>query len=178
MDESTTLSVREPAAAGSSAAAARLIAVLGADRPFAPGACLSLRETDVVVLGRGDDGAERRNAGDERRLIVRIADRRMSTRHARLVKVVDRWIVEDCESKNGVLVNGTRRERTQLIDGDLIELGHTFLIYRAAGAAPGPIGAQPEEPLPGGPATLVPELAASLRALRQVAETAVSVVLS
>ena len=34
---------------------------------------------------------------------------------------------------NGVAVNGIRRQRTVLDDGDIVELGHTLCLFRASG---------------------------------------------
>ncbi len=178
--ESSTISVREGDARGRPAVPARLIVAFQAHRPMQRAVCRLLADTDEVVIGRGDDGAEPRDRGDLRRLTMAVADRRMSTRHARLVKVVDRWILEDCESKNGTFVDGRRQGRVALLDGDLIELGHTVLIFRAAGAAAPdattPDGSAPQ-PLPGGPSTFVPDLAATLAALARVAASPVSVIL-
>src|SRR5687767_8519729 len=47
----------------------------------------------------------------------------ISRNHARLFLREGRWLVEDCGSKQGVLVNGERVGRRELSDGDLIKIG-------------------------------------------------------
>jgi transcriptional regulator with GAF, ATPase, and Fis domain len=55
---------------------------------------------------------------------VRIADPRVSRRHAKLVRSKKGWTVEDLGSQNGVLVNGRRIEgAAPLKSGDILQLG-------------------------------------------------------
>jgi transcriptional regulator with GAF, ATPase, and Fis domain len=54
----------------------------------------------------------------------------MSEQHAQLMRVQGRWMLEDRGSKNGCAVNGKTVERAALEDGDVIELGSTFLLFR------------------------------------------------
>jgi len=61
---------------------------------------------------------------------ITIPDLGVSSSHARLQKVLGRWIVEDAGSKNGTCVDGRRVASAPLADGALLELGHTFLLYR------------------------------------------------
>src|SRR5262249_57559288 len=79
--------------------------------------------------------------------------------------------------KNGRLVNGRRCERATLADGDLIELGHTFFIFRQAVlvAMDAPASLSSAELRPAGPgfATLVPELAKQLGNLEAIAPSSV-----
>lgn len=56
----------------------------------------------------------------------------MSSKHARLTKLLRRWVIEDMGSKNGIHVNGVQQTRAALADGDLLELGHTFFVFRNA----------------------------------------------
>jgi transcriptional regulator with PAS, ATPase and Fis domain len=79
-----------------------------------------------VVLARGDLGVVRR--GDE--LVVSVPDDRMSTVHARLTRSDHGFELEDCSSKNGTMVNGRRYQSITLDDGDVIETGHTFFVFR------------------------------------------------
>jgi len=62
-----------------------------------------------------------------------LVDSRMSSRHARLTRVGTTWVVDDLRSKNGTWVGGEPVTRQRLEDGDVIVLGHTALVYRAAG---------------------------------------------
>lgn len=97
----------------------------------------SLTETDLVELGRGDVRQVRRS---ERTLSISVPDLRMSSRHARLIRVAARWIVEDQDSKNGTVVNGKPVRRAVLEDGDLVELGRTIFLYREHPALETPLG--------------------------------------
>jgi FHA domain len=51
----------------------------------------------------------------------------VSRRHARLVFRDAKWILQDLESRNGTLVNGTRVGRCELRPGDHLRLGDAFL---------------------------------------------------
>ncbi len=104
-----------------------LVCALRCDRPYEPPARIVLSGVQQVVLGRGDSAVFRR--GDE--LVVQVPDDRMSTHHGRLIRSDRGFSLEDSESKNGTLVNGRRCETTALDDGDIIETGHTFFVYRA-----------------------------------------------
>jgi DNA-binding NtrC family response regulator len=61
---------------------------------------------------------------------VHLDDPRMSSKHARLTKLLRRWVIEDMGSKNGIRVNGVEQTRAALADGDLLEVGHTFFVFR------------------------------------------------
>jgi hypothetical protein len=106
---------------------AQLFLVLECNKPLALPARYLLRGLDEVAIGRG----EARSAGIEgATLALRVADRRISTSHARLRRVGEGWVIEDQGSKNGTLVDGKRVQRTALADGALLELGDTFLLFR------------------------------------------------
>lgn len=69
-----------------------------------------------LTIGRGDDAA------------VRIRERSVSRRHARLTRAADGVTVEDLASPNGVSVNAARIAGPQrLTDGDVLELGNALL---------------------------------------------------
>ncbi len=104
-----------------------LVAGLTCDQPMQPSARFVLSELDEVVLGRGSDRGSSRTG---RRLAVQVADPWMSSNHARLVRSEDRWLLEDGGSKNGSRVNGWPARQATLADGDLIELGCTFFVFR------------------------------------------------
>jgi DNA-binding NtrC family response regulator len=61
---------------------------------------------------------------------VHLDDPRMSSKHARLTKLLRRWVIEDMGSKNGIRVNGVEQTRAALADGDLLEVGRTFFVFR------------------------------------------------
>jgi len=93
---------------------------------------LSLRGTEAVSIGRGDLQRGILSRGGDGRLSLTVSDDRMSGNHATLRQVMGSFILADSGSRNGTLVNGRRIEREVLTDGDLIELGHSFFIFRSA----------------------------------------------
>src|SRR5688572_23623203 len=117
-----------------------------------------------------------------RRLVVRVPDPWMSGNHATLSKVFGRWVLEDAGSKNGTVLNGEPQKRAFLGDGDVIELGHTFFLYRDALLTPADeppdLDAAQLAPHAPGLATLVPELALTFRRLEQVARSDLSILLT
>lgn len=107
-----------------------------------------------------------RNAENE--LILR--DSRASRSHARIVFENGRYVVEDCGSRHGVWVNGSRVERQPLTDADRIEFGFpdSYRIVFASGA--GELAHALEQTLPGTPGGPGANLA-KLRAVLEVART-------
>ncbi|UQA60761.1 sigma 54-interacting transcriptional regulator [Polyangium aurulentum] len=107
-----------------------LFLAMESHRPLAPPARIGLAGLDEVVVGRGASRSyEREPRGG--RLTVRTEDPWLSTSHARFVKVLGRWSIDDLKSKNGSRLNGEPVTRAALEDGDLLELGRTFFIFRA-----------------------------------------------
>ncbi|WP_437571577.1 sigma 54-interacting transcriptional regulator [Sorangium sp. So ce542] len=170
--ESSTLSVsRGPEAPAGGRSGPFLFLVLESHRPLAPPSRIALHEVDEVAIGRGaarkiEEGATARD-GAVRRLDLRLDDPWLSSKHARMVRLLGRWVVEDCGSKNGSLVNGAPLRHAELADGDLIELGRTFFIFRDA--LPHPPGAPPIVEASAGAAP-APGLASLLPALRDAFE--------
>ena len=81
----------------------------------------------VAELGRGED------------VQLRVRDRAVSRRHARIRRTAAGWTVEDLASPNGVYVNGKRiRRKAEIRDGDILELGHSLLRFRAPVEPPDP----------------------------------------
>jgi DNA-binding NtrC family response regulator len=166
-----------------------LFLVLECSRPrVSLPARFSLAGVNEVVLGRGAVRAHARaSEGGVRRLVIRVPDPWMSGTHATLSKVFGRWVLEDAGSKNGTVLNGTAltgdpKPRPFLGDGDLIELGHTFFIYRDAMMTPAdePPDVDAASFAAHGPglATLIPALSQTFRRVEQVARSDLSVVLS
>ncbi|WP_224249339.1 sigma 54-interacting transcriptional regulator [Hyalangium gracile] len=158
-----------------------LLVALACEHPLEYPSLHWLDTLDELVLGRGEPrGWSRQEQAGRRRLHLRLPDRWMSKEHARFVRAGAQWMLEDAGSKNGLQVNGEPCARAWLADGDLIELGHTFLLFReAAFAGPAlPDDEEPREqhaPVPGF-ATLNPGLAGELAKLARVARTPVPVV--
>jgi transcriptional regulator of acetoin/glycerol metabolism len=114
-----------------------LYLLLESDRPMSSSSRHALAELDEVVVGRAPMRRTSRSQRDGARLLaLGVPDSRMSQVHARLVRDMGRWILEDAGSKNGVILNGERHERAVLEDGDLFELGHTFFLFREWQGAP------------------------------------------
>lgn len=64
-------------------------------------------------------------------LRVEVPDPWMSARHATLERVLGQWVLRDLGAKNGTAVNGATTRGARLSYGDVIELGATFLVFRA-----------------------------------------------
>jgi hypothetical protein len=138
----------------------------------------SLRDVDEVTFGRGDDRAARREG---RRLALSLPSRWMSSAHARIRRVEGRLCLEDLDSRNGTLVNGTPAVHLALADGDVIEMGHVLILLREAmHAPPGTPGDVDTRvaPFPGpGLRTLIPGLGDEFDALSRIASSPVPVLL-
>ena len=159
-----------------------LFLVLQADSPLSSSTRCGLQEVTELTFGRAREGPTSRLEHIEgSRYRVTVPDRWMSSAHAILRKGPDHWVLEDLQSKNGTLVNGERCEREALDDGDLLELGHTFFIFREATAvAEGgrrTLHANELRPSAPGLATLIPELAEQFGRLDAVSPSLVSVII-
>jgi len=153
---------------------AYLFQVFRGDRPLDPGARFSLDSVDVVELERADRlRAERYTDKGARLLCIGIPDPGISAVHCRLEKLLGSWAVEDRKSKNGTLVDGKRiapADRSALSDGAVIEIGHTFFLFRDGLPASDPEDLYGEDlrPAASGLATLSPELAAEFERIARV----------
>jgi DNA-binding NtrC family response regulator len=66
---------------------------------------------------------------------MHIDDGRMSRRHARIERGITGWRLQDLVSRNGGFVDGQRfgaGERMALVDGSVIRLGHTLMVFRTS----------------------------------------------
>jgi DNA-binding NtrC family response regulator len=157
--------------------------LLECDRPLASSSRHALTDLDEVVVGRSPMRRASRNEREgTRRLALGVPDSRMSQVHARLVRDMGRWILEDAGSKNGVILNGERHERAVLEDGDLFEMGHTFFLFREGQGAPAvsfPRDCEAKEVPIAAPGLLsfAPSLVRSFGELVQVSRAPVSVLL-
>src|SRR5258706_5479179 len=86
---------------------------------------------EEVQFGRGDREAVRTG----KILRLRVPDPRTSSHHGRLLRVGGGWVLDDPESKNGVVVDGGLTRRAVINDGTVFELGHTFFVFRSGPAA-------------------------------------------
>ncbi len=141
-------------------------------RPAARGlGALSPRRFAGVTLGRGSDCRAERAANE---LTIRVPDKWMSSRHARIEPSFGRWVLVDTDSKNGSIVDGHTTKRAVLTDGSLIQLGHTLFVFFEK--MPIDAGAEPLLELApdvgvAGMSTLVPTWANELARLRQIASS-------
>jgi transcriptional regulator with GAF, ATPase, and Fis domain len=160
--------------------APHLFVVLRCDAPIGECARLCLADCDELVIARGARSELARTSADGRRAELRLADRSLSGTHARFERHGDGWLLADAGSTNGSMVNGERVARALLADGDVVELGQTFLLYRTAllrhGAAGDSLVGRPQVPVPG-LATLSPALSASFDRLREIAPSSLSVLI-
>lgn len=74
-----------------------------------------LLERPRMVVGRG------------RQADLVVSEPTISRAHAALVHREGQWFVEDLESTNGTVVNGSRRKQAPLRDGDEIQMGRLIL---------------------------------------------------
>jgi transcriptional regulator with GAF, ATPase, and Fis domain len=133
----------------------------------------NLDDVDEVALGRGESGSDADARGSLR---LEFADPWMSTMHARIERSIGgHWLI-DAGSKNGLLVNGERIERTLLVDGDWIEAGHTLLRYRR-GALPLAQPCTAWRNRVAGLVSVLPTLQAQYDHLEQIARSTLPVVL-
>src|SRR5712664_1531741 len=148
------------------------------DRPLEGGARFSLEDADVVTVGRGGSlQIERGHDGGVTTLKISVPDGRMSALHARLQRVLGSWVVEDLGSKNGTLIDGKRVTTSPLADCALLELGHSFFVFREAlpRAEPAFLDSRDLRPVARGMATLSPAFAAILQRVVAFARSQVPV---
>jgi transcriptional regulator of acetoin/glycerol metabolism len=178
-----TLEESEPSVRSARISSAALFLVLDCDRPMAGGARHVLANVDEVIFRRSSAaGVERAVVEGGRRLTIGVADRRASSKHARITRTSDRFVLEDCGSTNGTRIGGASVEgRVVLRDGDVIEIARTMFLFRD------PIEVSPADAadlastdapraLPGS-TTLVPALAAQLDALARMARSPLAILL-
>jgi DNA-binding NtrC family response regulator len=148
------------------------------DRPLEPGARYCLQDVDAVWFGRADSlSVERREEGGAAVVRIGIPDSRMSSKHARLQRVLGRWVIEDARSRNGTWLNGERVMSATPRDGAVLELGHSFFLYRESLAPNGPefFDARDLQVGAGGLVTLSPVFAADLDRLALVARSRMAI---
>ncbi|MFT3691681.1 MAG: sigma 54-interacting transcriptional regulator [Kofleriaceae bacterium] len=148
----TTLSIHADGKAGRTGPRPEpvLVLVLECGRPRAGSVRYRLSDLQVVNLGRGPERRAEK-AGNE--LTIRVPDKWMSSKHARIEPSFGRWMLVDTESKNGSIVDGHTTKRAVLTDGSIIELGHTLFIFfermPIAEDAPALLELTPDQGIPG-----------------------------
>ena len=176
-----TLSRRAEGAPVANRLLPHLFLVCDSDRPLSSSVRFSLDGVNSVEIGRTGQPVAGRDGPGGQRLIIGLPDAWVSTAHANLRSTPTAWVIEDNKSKNGTRINGRQQMLAPLCDGDLIELGHSFFLFREALAtsADEPTVLKSNEPRAAalGMTTLVPSLAAELKKLEAIAASPVSVVL-
>jgi DNA-binding NtrC family response regulator len=120
-------------------------------------------------LGRLDEVPRRRPD------LIEVTDKSMSGEHAQLRHTGDGWEVRDLGSRNGTRVWGQPRSRALLADGDVIETGSTFWVFRSMLVGEGEV---PKGALaPGALGSLYPPFARVLSSLSRIAQGRVEVML-
>jgi DNA-binding NtrC family response regulator len=178
MDPARTISRAVGRTSPPSAGQPHLFLTLRCDRPTEPGARFSLHDADVVTIGRGESLSVQRGEEDGAATVrIGIPDPTLSSTQARLQSVLGNWVIQDAGSKNGTWVDGRRVTSATLADGALLELGHSFLLYREALPARGPdfVDARELRPPAERLATLSPALEAQLDRLVLMARSRVSI---
>ncbi|HMJ15338.1 MAG TPA: sigma 54-interacting transcriptional regulator [Polyangiaceae bacterium] len=114
-----------------------LFLVLECERPAIGGARWDLTDVDEVIVARASERSfERRSLSGTRQLVIGLPDKWLSSLHARLLGGAEGWTLQDAGSTNGSAINGNPVTRAPLNDGDVIELGHTVFVFRAAAPTP------------------------------------------
>jgi transcriptional regulator with GAF, ATPase, and Fis domain len=148
-----------------------LVLVLECGRPRAGSVRYRLSDLTAVAIGRG---SERRAERTGNELTVRVPDKWMSSRHARIEPSFGRWVLTDTESKNGSIVDGHTTKRAVLTDGSLIELGHTLFLFferlPIEAETPGMLEITPND-APAGLITLMPAWHTEIQRIRQIASS-------
>jgi DNA-binding NtrC family response regulator len=176
----TSVSLGRPEAEPPPTARPQLVMIAISDLPQDASSRHLLDDVDEVRFGRGERSVARSHADGRRVLELRIPDRRMSGDHGRLVRGPSGWVLDDPNSKNGAVVDGAITRQAAIGDGAMIELGHTFFMFRYAAAEHGAVRDLGDAQLAGGaPAlhTYDGALADQFATLGRVAQTGISVLL-
>jgi DNA-binding NtrC family response regulator len=147
----------------------QLVVAMDAFRPTRLPLVVWLDGVDQLLVERslgGVRGVERYG----RQATLSLDDDEVSRTHARLVAGPRGWQLVDLDSTNGTTVNGVAARSVLLVDGDVIEIGGSFLVFRADAGAEAP-AVSPELMSMNG------ALARQYAALQQVSASSVPVLL-
>ncbi|MBI4511076.1 MAG: sigma 54-interacting transcriptional regulator [Deltaproteobacteria bacterium] len=174
---------RRARARGERTLAPYLFVAFECERPIAGAARYCLRDISEVRIGRGEERIAERSsepASQVEQLRISVPDARMSQVHARLFQAPEGWKLEDLGSTNGTLVNGEYKEEALLSDGDVVEIGYTFFLFRILASGedePAVLDSSSLGPTALGLATLLPSFSRELVALGKIAASQVPVLI-
>lgn len=180
----TSLSIRREPGGATRVQHTQLVLIAIAGDLRAPSSCHDLGGVDEVRFGRGPREARRSDEHGVRVLSLRVPDSRMSSDHGKLLRGPNGWMLDDPASKNGAIIDGRITHRAQLGKRALIQLGHTFFLFRdevmhdpSAVGLGGDVDASQLPAALAALATFAPDLAAQFAPLARLAPTQVPVVL-
>ena len=159
-----------------------LIRLGRSDQPTDPAPrIVELGELEQVRVGRGEaDGAVTLG----RALELTLVDPWVSGRHARIAGAARGedgrdFVLEDLGSRNGTYVQGRRIQRHTLVDGEIVEIGHSFFrFFQGTVEDRGALLRQAHTEGPPGPTSSVcPALLQVLAQIDRLAPTNISMVL-
>jgi len=156
-----------------------LFLVLRSDDVYAPVARFCLSSTFEVRVGRGREFSGVHNAATSA-LTISLPDQLVSREHLMLTELAGEWRFEDRGTKNGTVINGVRRDSGRLVDGDVIQVGHSFFLYKVVESSQGSdriIDADTPE-LVSGLMTLNPELEHRLLDLALIAGSSAAILVT
>ena len=157
-DVQSTLTPAPSRARKADSTESQIFLLFQADQPLLEPARYGLSGAEAVEIGRTNTAICR-------------PDTLMSKTHAVVRRTGGYWMIEDKQSKNGTRVNGAPVETAVLADGDVIEAGQTFLLYRHAPRG----GESPAVPGLRGLTTWVPALWRALSDVAAIARSPVTV---
>jgi sigma-54 dependent transcriptional regulator, acetoin dehydrogenase operon transcriptional activator AcoR len=182
MSETLSQTRREDLSArgGSIGSEPALYVVLEGERVLAGGLRAPLRDIDEIRIGRGPNRSLRIES--DRKATLQIPDPRMSSKHARIFREDDAWLLEDVGSTNGTFVEGKRQSHAALEEVTIITLGATCLRFEPAETVPDGVtsvvvDASSLKSRPRGTATLVPIVENAMPRLVRVAMSKLSILL-
>lgn len=179
--EDRTLSELDgPSSLDIEADAPHLVLALEAARPLTPPFRISLAGVTELSLRRGSARARRSNGAG--RVTAFVPDGLMSARGHALIRASGGvFFAEDAGSKNGTFRNGERISSAPLADGDVLETGGSFFLFRRGLSSERPPSLPRGELAKGAPlalSTMSAELERRLSALEAVAPSTVPVAIS
>jgi DNA-binding NtrC family response regulator len=106
--------------------------LLECDRPLAGSTRHCIDDVDCVLFRRGPVRRFTREAvAGVRTLTLEVPDRHMSSVHGGLRRFAGQWLFEDTGSRNGSYLGGRRISGAALVDGHVLQLGHTLFLFRS-----------------------------------------------